>query len=162
MAHGNSKGLFEIEYLLFQRDTLGRSLGAAGFLRMQGDECDALACLFLMRSLSRELDVCAEIIDEDNPIAKLRLVRLVSGLLADGSELEGLLPARPILKRVGGQRIVFYPPRYRQQSVSTHVPESKGWSYSLQGVRATASTFLDAEAEAMKLFKGLEKLGLFG
>ena len=93
-------------------DPQGTDLSAAGFIRVAGDETDALALVFVLRDLSERFTCRVDIRDPDNPIAKLRTVDLLNGRLADRRALESILVRRPIFKRMrDGNRIEMYPPR---------------------------------------------------
>src|SRR3984957_20764991 len=90
----------------------GSDLAAAAFIRVAGDETDALALVFVLRDLSERFSCCVGIRDPDNPIAKLRIVDLVNGRLADPRALESILVPRPIFKRIrDGHQLGKYPPR---------------------------------------------------
>ena len=58
-----------------------RPLSAATFVRIAGDEADALALAFIARDISERFGLEVELRDPDNPIAKLRHVELVGGRL---------------------------------------------------------------------------------
>src|SRR5215471_11925771 len=118
LADSHSAGLFEQLYFqdAVRREALDESgsgrrrLSAAGFMRVAGDETDALALVFMMRDLSERFATDAVIRDPDNPIAKLRRIELSRGRLRDGAALESILVRRPIFKRMrGGGRIEMYP-----------------------------------------------------
>ena len=81
-------------------DPQGTDLSAAGFIRVAGDETDALALVFVLRDLSERFSCRIGIRDPDNPIAKLRTVDLVNGRLTDRRALESILVRRPIFKRM--------------------------------------------------------------
>ena len=51
--------------------------------------------------------------------------------------LEDVLAKRPVIKKVEGERIFFYPPTFRLHSMSPPSPE---WAYALYGIRAYAPT----------------------
>lgn len=136
-------------------------LSAAGFVRLHGDETDALALLFILRDLSERHDAHLQLRDPDNPIAKLRSIDLVSGRLPDGAQLEAVLVARPIYKRLPGAVIEMYPPRALGSAFGTVEAtdeERRNWSFLVHGMRASAPTFLEAEAEAMRIYRGLRFL----
>jgi hypothetical protein len=94
--------------------------------------------------------------DDDHPLAKLRRLEFVRGRLPSGLSLEDVLAKRPVIKRVEGERILFYPPTYRLHSQSPPSPE---WAYALYGIRAYAPTLLEAEQEALKILRGFGHLG---
>jgi hypothetical protein len=136
-------------------------LSAAGFVRLKGDETDALALLFILRDLSERFDAHLQLRDPDNPIAKLRHIELARGLLPDGAPLEAVLVARPIYKRLPGAVIEMYPPRALGSAFGTVEgtdERRRNWSFLVHGMRATAPTFLEAEAEAMRIYRGLRFL----
>lgn len=136
-------------------------LSAAGFVRLNGDETDALALLFILRDLSERHDAHLQLRDPDNPIAKLRHIDLDRGRLPDGAQLEAVLVARPIYKRLPGAVIEMYPPRALGSAFGTVEAtdeQRRNWSFLVHGMRATAPTFLEAEAEAMRIYRGLRFL----
>jgi hypothetical protein len=171
LADHSSPGLFEMEFfrhalraaeLENESAAIRRpALSAAGFLRTGGDETDALAYLFAMRELSEGFCLIVVVRDPDNPIAKLRLVELDSGLLPDGAPLEAILVARPIYKRLPGAVIEMYPPRALGSAFGTvegQDDQRRDWSFLVHGMRDTAPGFLEAEAEAMRIYRGLRFL----
>jgi hypothetical protein len=168
LAHSRSHELFS--QLFFadaaaaerrQHPKLG-PLSAATFLRVAGDETDALAMVFMLRDLSERFCVRVSVRDADNPIAKLRSIELVNGRLPDGSALEGIMVRRPIFKRLrGGQRIEMYPPRALGSAFGTRDGsdgERRAWSFLVHGMRDSRPSFLEAEAEAMRIWRGLRFL----
>ena len=140
----------------------GSDLSAAGFIRVAGDETDALALVFVLRDLSERFSCRVDIRDPDNPIAKLRTVDLVSGRLADRRALESILVRRPIFKRMrDGNRIEMYPPRALGSAFGTIEGadgERRAWSFLVHGMRDSRPSFLEAEAEAMRMWRGLRFL----
>ena len=169
LADARSAGLFEQLYF----DDAGRAeqltgaadiepLSAATFLRVAGDETDALALVFMVRDLSERFLVRAVVRDADNPIAKLRAIELRRGRLPDGRALESILVRRPIFKRLrGGQRIEMYPPRALGSAFGTvegSDRERRSWSFLVHGMRDSRPSFLEAEAEAMRIWRGLRFL----
>ena len=144
-----------------ERPELG-SLDAASFLRVIGDETDALALVFMLRDLSERFGVHVLVHDPDNPIAKLRSIDLNAGRLPDGSALETILVRRPIFKRLrGGGRIEMYPPRALGSAFGTldaSDGERRTWSFLVHGMRDSRPSFLEAEAEAMRIWRGLRFL----
>jgi hypothetical protein len=156
IASAHSRGLFEMEYFRHLKNDEGPSLSAAGFVKMAGDETDALIITIFMRDLSAEHRVRTSIRDEDHPLAKLRHLDFQSGNLPSGQSLEDLLAKRPVIKKVENERILFYPPTFRLHSMSPPSPE---WAYALCGMRAYAPTLLEAEQEALKILRGFGHLG---
>jgi hypothetical protein len=156
IASAQSRGLFEMEYFRHLRNEEGASLSAAGFMKMAGDETDALIIAIFMRDLSAEHRIRTSIRDEDHPLAKLRRLDFESGRLPRGQSLEDVLAKRPVIKKVEGERIFFYPPTFRLHSMSPPSPE---WAYALCGMRAYAPTLLEAEQEALKILRGFGHLG---
>jgi len=156
IASSQSRGLFEMEYFRHLKNHEGRTLSAAGFVKMAGDETDALIITIFMRDLSAEYKVRTSIRDEDHPLAKLRRLNFESGRLPRGQSLEDVLAKRPVIKKVEGERIFFYPPTFRLHSMSPPSPE---WAYALCGMRAYAPTLLEAEQEALKILRGIGHLG---
>ena len=165
LAHPRSTSLFEQLYFAEAAEHEsdgGRPLGAAGFVRIAGDETDALALLFMFRDLSERFGVDIVVRDPDNPIAKLRRVELHGGRLPDGAALEAILVRRPIFKRLrGGGRIEMYPPRALGSAFGTiegSDRERRAWSFLVHGMRDSRPSFLEAEAEAMRMWHGLRFL----
>jgi hypothetical protein len=167
LAHPASTDLFAQLYFDDARRAAGRDapeagpLDAAGFLRLNRDETDALALLFILRDLSERCGAAVQLRDPDNPIAKLRHIDLRRGLLPDGAQLEAVLVARPIFKRLPGAVIEMYPPRALGSAFGTVEATDerrRNWSFLVHGMRASAPTFLEAEAEAMRIYRGLRFL----
>ena len=144
-----------------ERPELG-PLSAATFLRVAGDETDALALVFMLRDLSEGFGVRISVRDPDNPIAKLRSIDMQAGRLLDGAALETILVRRPIFKRLrGGGRIEMYPPRALGSAFGTLEgtdAERRTWSFLVHGMRDSRPSFLEAEAEAMRIWRGLRFL----
>ena len=171
LADAGSPGLFEMEYFRHASQAAAKAcatssaplppLAAAGFLRTGGDETDALAYLFAIRDLSERFGVVAILRDADNPIAKLRLVELHSGRLPEGAPLEAVLVARPIYKRLPGAVIEMFPPRALGSAFGTvdgADDQRRTWSFLVHGMRDSAPGFFEAEAEAMRIYRGLRFL----
>jgi hypothetical protein len=156
IASSQSRGLFEMEYFRHLKTDEGRELSAAGFLKLAGDETDALIMSIFMRDLSAEHGVGTAIRDPDHPLAKLRHLDFQQGRLPSGQSLEDVLAKRPVIKKVEGERILFYPPTFRLHSLGPPSPE---WAYALCGIRAYAPTLLEAEQEALKMLRGFGHLG---
>ncbi|MFI5283958.1 MAG: VirB4 family type IV secretion system protein [Candidatus Dormibacterales bacterium] len=155
IASSESRGLFDMEFFRHLRAEEPIDLSAAGFVKMAGDETDALILTIFMRDLSSEFDVRAVITDLDHPLAKLRRLEFDSGRLPGGTSLEDVLAKRPVIKKVRGERIFFYPPTFRLHSQG---PPNTTWAYALCGMRAFAPTLLEAEQEALKILRGLRHL----
>ncbi len=168
LAHLASRHFFEMEYWRHVsletslNPSMPKGLLAAGFVRIKHDECDALALLFIARELSEQFGLTARIDDPENPIAKLRHVELSGGKLRDGTSLESVLVAtRPIFKRMPGAVIEMYPPRALGSAFGTvdaHNNSRRIWSFSVHGMRGSGAGFLEAEAEAMRIYRGLRFL----
>ncbi len=156
IASSQSRGLFDMEFFRHLKNEEGKALSAAGFVKMAGDETDALIITIFMRDLSAQSGIHASIRDEDHPLAKLRYLDFESGRLPSGQSLEDVLAKRPVIKKVEGERIFFYPPAFRLHSMSPPSPE---WAYALCGMRAYAPTLLEAEQEALKILRGFGHLG---
>jgi len=156
VASERSTGLFEMEFFRHMRLEDSRDLSAAGFGKMGGDETDALIITIFMRDLSAEYGIRVAMRDEDHPLAKLRRLEFRNGRLPSGLALEDVLAKRPVIKKVQGERIFFYPPTFRLHSQG---PESPEWAYALCGIRAYAPTLLEAEQEALKILRGFGHLG---
>ena len=157
LATSNSTGLFEMEYLRHLRAAEGNDITGAGFLKLAGDETDALVMKLFLRDLSAEYGVRVAMRDDDHPLAKLRYLEFRAGRLPSGNSLEEMLARRPVIKKVMGQAIMFYPPSYRLHSQAP--PGRAEWGYSLCGLRAFAPSLLEAEQEALKILRGLQHLG---
>ena len=156
VASARSTGLFEMEFFRHLRIEDKGDLSAAGFVKMAGDETDALIITIFMRDLSAEYGVRIAMRDEDHPLAKLRRLEFHRGRLPSGLSLEDVLAKRPVIKKVEGERIFFYPPTFRLHSQGPASPE---WAYALCGIRAYAPTLLEAEQEALKILRGFGHLG---
>ena len=156
VASARSTRLFEMEYFRHLRNEEGGNLSAAGFVKMAGDETDALIITIFMRDLSAEYGIKVAMKDEDHPLAKLRRLEFHRGRLPSGQSLEEVLAKRPVIKKVQGERIFFYPPTFRLHSQGPPSPE---WAYALCGIRAYAPTLLEAEQEALKILRGFGHLG---
>jgi hypothetical protein len=158
IASSQSRALFEMEFfrhLRMEEEAEAPNLAAAGFAKLAGDETDALIIAIFMRDLSAEYGIRTAMRDEDHPLAKLRRLDFESGLLPSGQTLEDVLAKRPVIKKVAGERIFFYPPTFRLHSQSPPSPE---WAYALYGIRAYAPTLLEAEQEALKILRGFGHL----
>jgi hypothetical protein len=156
VASSRSRGLFEMEYFRHLREEDHSDLSAGGFVKMAGDETDALMITIFMRDLSAEYGIRTAIKDQDHPLAKLRRLEFDAGRLPNGQALEDVLAKRPVIKKVQGERIFFYPPTFRLHSQGPPSPE---WAYALCGIRAYAPTLMEAEQEALKILRGLGHLG---
>src|SRR5467141_2880555 len=156
VASSRSRGLFEMEYFRHLREEDHSDPSAGGFVKMAGDETDALMITIFMRDLSAEYGIRTAIKDQDHPLAKLRRLEFDAGRLPNGQALEDVLAKRPVIKKVQGERIFFYPPTFRLHSQGPPSPE---WAYALCGIRAYAPTLMEAEQEALKILRGLGHLG---
>ena len=156
IASSYSRALFQMEYFRHLKFDEGRDLSASAFVKMAGDETDALIITIFMRDLSAEYGIRTSIRDEDHPLAKLRRLDFEKGRLPSGLALEDVLAKRPVIKKVEGERIFFYPPTFRLHSQGPPSPE---WAYALCGIRAYAPTLLEAEQEALKILRGFGHLG---
>src|SRR5437868_14718870 len=108
IASSQSRGLFEMEFFRHLKNEVGRDLSAAGFVKMAGDETDALIITIFMRDLGAEYRISTSILDEDHPLTKLRRLDFRFGRLPSGQSLEDVLAKRPVIKKVEGERIFFY------------------------------------------------------
>ena len=168
LADSQSTELFAMEFyrhaatesLLIQPEA--GPLSAACFVKLQGDETDALALVFILRDLSEQFGVLVLVHDPENPIAKMRRIRLDSGRLPDGAALEEILVRRPIFKKLpNGFRIEMFPPRALGSAFGTQEGEDRerrAWAFQIHGMRGSAPTFFEAEAEAMRIYNGLRFL----
>ncbi|HLQ60947.1 MAG TPA: hypothetical protein VK131_03700 [Candidatus Acidoferrales bacterium] len=157
IASQSSRDLFEMEFFRHVQAAEGADVTAAGFLKMAGDETDALILSIFLRDLSSEHRIRVVLRDEEHPLLKLRYLEFRSGLLPSGNSLEDMLARRPVIKKVEDQPIHFYPPSYRVHSQAPAGPVE--WGYALCGLRAFAPTLLEAEQEALKILRGLRHLG---
>ena len=155
VASVQSRGLFEMEFFRHLKRDASTDVSAAGFVKMAGDETDALIVTIFLRDLSAEYGIRVVMKDEDHPLAKLRRLEFHTGRLSSGHTLEDVLAKRPVIKRVLGERILFYPPTFRLHSQGPASPE---WAYALCGIRAYAPTLLEAEQEALKILRGFGHL----
>ena len=138
-----------------------RPLSAAAFVRIAGDEADALALAFIARDISERFSAEVELRDPDNPIAKLRQIELVAGLLRNGRPLESILVRRAIYRRMpDGSRMEMIPPHGRDSAFGKPVADDaeRSWSFIVHDIRIVEPSFLDAEAEAMRIFRGFRAL----
>lgn len=156
VASASSTGLFQMEFFRHLHMDDAANPSAAGFVKMAGDETDALIITIFMRDLSAEYGIKVAMKDEDHPLAKLRRLEFLRGRLPSGQSLEDVLAKRPVIKKVHGERILFYPPTFRLHSQGPPSPE---WAYALCGIRAYAPTLLEAEQEALKILRGFGHLG---
>ena len=155
VASSRSRGLFDMEFFRHLGVDDRADVRAAGFVKMAGDETDALIITIFMRDLSAEYGIRVAMKDEDHPLAKLRRLQFEGGRLPTGQALEDVLAKRPVIKKVEGERILFYPPTFRLHSQGPASPE---WAYALCGIRAYAPTLLEAEQEALKILRGFGHL----
>src|SRR5260370_30229590 len=88
IASSQSRGLFEMEFFRHLKNDEGRDLSAAAFVKMAGDETDALIITIFMRDLSAEYGIATSIRDEDHPLAKLRRLDFERRRLPGGQSLE--------------------------------------------------------------------------
>ena len=151
--------LFSAEYFRHAREEEGPTLSAAGFLRLLGDETDAIASLYFLNDVSQRFHSRALLKDDENPIAKLRHLDIRQGKLPSGMPIEDVLAARPVIKKLEGEAITFYPPTYRPNPYFRRDKPGM-WGFSLKGgIRDFAPSFLEAEAEAMRIYRGFRRLG---
>ena len=157
LATEHTSDLFSMEYFRHARDEEGPTLSAAGFLRMLGDETDAIATLYFLNDAAQRFHARATLLDEENPIAKLRRIEIRQGRLPSGSPIEDVLAARPVIKKMEGEPITFYPPTYRPNAYFRRDKPGM-WGFSLKGIRDFAPSFLEAEAEALRIYRGFRRL----
>ena len=159
LATVNTTDLFEAEYFRHALAEEGRALSAAGFLRLLGDETDAIATLYFLNDASQRFHGRVLLTDEENPIAKLRSLDIRQGRLPSGMPIEDVLAARPVIKKMEGEAITFYPPTYRPNPYFRRDKPGM-WGFSLKGgIRDFAPSFLEAEAEALRIYRGFRQLG---
>jgi hypothetical protein len=157
LATEQSTDLFAMEYFRHARNEEGPSLSAGGFVRMLGDETDAIATLYFLNDAAQRFRARATLKDEENPIAKLRYLEIRQGRLPSGMPIEDVLAARPVIKKMEGEPITFYPPTYRPNAYFRRDKPGM-WGFSLKGIRDFAPSFLEAEAEAMRIYRGFRQL----
>jgi hypothetical protein len=166
LAHGGSRDLLAqlyFEHALAEAHAAGdnRPVSAAAFVRIAGDEADALALAFIARDLSERFSVELELRDPENPIAKLRHIELINGRLRGGRPLESILVRRVIYRRMpDGSRMEMIPPHGRRSAFGQPVGAvgEFRWSFIVHDIRVAEQSFLDAEAEAMRIFRGFRAL----
>ncbi len=159
LATDDSRGVFESEYLRHLRLDSAEPIVGAGFVKLAGDETDALAVSFGMLHLTSELGGRVVVEDPDNPIHKQRQLEMIEGDVVGPRSIDEVMVSGPIFKRLPQATITFYPPRYRDRTMPGPSGPPGLWSFSLQGMRAQASGFLEAEAEAMRIYRGLQAIG---
>jgi hypothetical protein len=157
VATPRSPELFAMEYLRHVREEEGDGVTAAGFLRLAGDETDALVLVVFLRDLSEEHGIRVSVRDEDHPLSKLRYLEFHGGRLPSGNSLEQLLSRRGGNKKVDGRAITFYAPSHPLNA--GRGDEGVRWGYQVGGMRAFAPTLLEAEREALKILRALRRLG---
>lgn len=159
LATDDSQGLFHSEYLRHLRLDAGEPIFGASFVRLAGDETDALAVCFGLLQLTARLGGRAEVTDPENPIRKQRRLELIEGRLSGSRSIDEVMVAGPIFKRLPASTITFYPPRYRGVTLPGPASPPGWWSFAIQGMRDQAPGFLEAEAEAMRIYRGLRAIG---
>ncbi|MGH7643675.1 MAG: hypothetical protein ACRENX_11835 [Candidatus Dormibacteria bacterium] len=159
LATDDSPGLFEMEYLRHLRLENHEPIFGAGFVRLAGDETDALAVYFGLLKLTGRLGGRALVLDPDNPIRKQRQLALVEGEVSGPRSIDEVMVAGPIFKRLAGGTITFYPPRYRGATLPGPVGLPGQWSFAIHGMKDHAPGFLEAEAEAMRIYRSLRAIG---
>ncbi|HVB53623.1 MAG TPA: hypothetical protein VNF24_05470 [Candidatus Acidoferrales bacterium] len=159
LATDDSPGLFEMEYLRHLRLEYREPIFGAGFVRLAGDETDALAVCFGLLQLTQRLGGRATVTDPDNPIRKQRQLALVEGQVSGPRSIDEVMVSGPIFKRLPGGTITFYPPRYRGVTLPGPVSSPGCWSFAIQGMQDQAPGFLEAEAEAMRIYRSLRAIG---
>lgn len=129
------------------------------FIRLAGDETDALAVCFGLLRLTREMGGRVVVADPDNPILKQRQLALVEGRVSGPRNIDEVMISGPIFKRLPGGTIAFYPPRYRGATLPGPASPPGWWSFAIHGMRDQAPGFLEAEAEAMRIYRSLRAIG---
>ena len=102
-------------------------------------------------------EATATLKDDENPIAKLRYLEIRQGRLPSGMPIEDVLAARPVIKKMEGEPITFYPPTYRPNPYFRRDKPGM-WGFSLRSIRDRPRSFLEAEAEAMRIYRGFRRL----
>jgi hypothetical protein len=159
LATDASRGLFEMEYLRHLRLDSEEPVFGAGFVRLAGDETDALAVCFGLLRLTLKMGGRAVVADTDNPIRKQRQLALVEGQVSGPQSIDEVMVSGPIFKRLPASTITFYPPRYRGVTLPGPAGPPGWWSFAIQGMRDRAPGFLEAEAEAMRIYRSLRAIG---
>src|ERR1700686_1369710 len=157
LATENTTDLFQMEYFRHLRNEEGLTLSGAGFLRLLGDETDAIATLYFLNDISQRFHARAALQDEENPTPKPRRREIRQGGRPSGMPIEDVLAARPVIKKMEGEPITFYPPTYRPNQYFRRDKPGM-WGFSLRGIRDFAPSFLEAEAEAMRIYRGFRRL----
>jgi hypothetical protein len=159
LATEASQGLFEMEYLRHLRVEAQEPVFGAGFIRLAGDETDALAVCYGLLRLTARLGGRAVVTDPANPIRKQRQVAVVEGQVSGPRSIDEVMVSGPIFKRLPADTITFYPPRYWAATLPGPESPPGWWSFAIQGMRARARGFLEAEAEAMRIYRSLRAIG---
>ncbi|MGC2193004.1 MAG: hypothetical protein WA751_11810 [Candidatus Dormiibacterota bacterium] len=159
LATDDSHSLFEMEYLRHLRLESREPIFGAGFVRLAGDETDALAICFGLLRLTETLGGRAVVADPDNPIRKQRQLAVVEGQLSGPRSIDEVMVSGPIFKRLPGGTITFYPPRYRGVTLPGPASSPGWWSFAIHGMQDRAPGFLEAEAEAMRIYRSLRAIG---
>ena len=157
LATDGSRGLFESEYLRHLRRESPDPVLGAGFVKVEGDETDALAVCFGLLRMTAEQGGRVLLDDPDNPIRKQRRLEFIEGEVSGPKTIDELMVAGPIFKRLPQATITFYPPRYRGRTLPGPTTPPGQWGFALHGMRAAAGGFL--EAEAMRIYRGLQAIG---
>src|SRR5439155_24364394 len=76
IASTHSRSLFEMEYFRHTRQGEPANLSAAGFVKMAGDETDALIITIFLRDMSAEYGIRSLVRHGEHPLAKLRRLGL--------------------------------------------------------------------------------------
>jgi hypothetical protein len=159
LATDDSHALFEMEYLRHLRLESREPIFGAGFVRLAGDETDALAICFGLLRLTQRMGGRAVVADPDNPIRKQRQLAVVEGQLSGPRSIDDVMVSGPIFKRLPGGTITFYPPRYRGVTLPGPASSPGWWSFAIHGMQDQAPGFLEAEAEAMRIYRSLRAIG---
>ena len=88
---------------------------------------------------------------------RVREAHVYSEIVPSSMPTEEMLARRPVIKKVDGQPIMFYPPAHRLNAQAPARPAQ--WGYALCGLRAYAPTLLEAEREALKILRAMRHLG---
>jgi len=140
------------------RNEEGPSLTAAGFLRLLGDETDAIATLYFMNDVSQRFHGRALLDDEEKPDRKAPATSTYrQGPPAVRHADRRCARGAPVIKKMEGEPITFYPPTYRPNPYFRRDKPGM-WGFSLRGIRDFAPSFLEAEAEAMRIYRGFRRL----
>ncbi|MGH7759444.1 MAG: hypothetical protein ACREN7_09050 [Candidatus Dormibacteria bacterium] len=97
--------------------------------------------------------------DPDHPIRKRRQLALLEARITGPRDIDQVMVARSIFKRLPPGTATFYPPRFRGLTPRGGDSPAGEWEFALLGMKAGALEFLEAEAEAMLIYGALQAVG---